>query len=307
MKILGTKYQTYIDDDLMIFRLVNIKSDDKFIVIDKDNKRISMTEEELNKCVALSPDAVLNVMSTSSTSTGEKLHDVYACVNRLEDMKNDNNKPVLILRQDTYSMSKNSFTRLGDYIYVGDCVTNINCADDDTFLSLLEYEKIDDTLSVALYADDKYKDIKQFIIGHNAKKFNETLCSIKISNTNEMVKGYCESLEELFEENNFMINYRAIFNITQVDFPIILDNNVSDDGVITLNNKQINRIEDILNCYITEVSALKYDKDIDISKIVEHTHIMISDVDENIYLVSYVVVAHYAIDNDIAVAMGVNK
>ena len=36
MEILGTKYQTYIDDELIILRLINIKSEDKFTMIDKD-------------------------------------------------------------------------------------------------------------------------------------------------------------------------------------------------------------------------------------------------------------------------------
>ena len=50
MEILGTKYQTYIDDELVVFRLVNIKSNNKYTVEDKDGKRITMTQEELNKC-----------------------------------------------------------------------------------------------------------------------------------------------------------------------------------------------------------------------------------------------------------------
>ena len=150
---------------------------------------------------------------------------------------------------------------------------------------------------------NKFKDIKQFITGHNARKFNEVLRTIKSNNTQSMLKGYCETLDQLFEENNFMFNYRMIFNIAQVDFPIELDNNTDKDGVITLNSKQISRLEDLLRAYITDVKVLKYDKDIDISKIVSKTHIMISDETENIYLVSYIVKAAYPVDNDIARAM----
>ena len=299
MEILGTKYQTYIDDELVVLRLVNIKSENKFTMVDREGNKLSMTKEELDKCIKLDSDALLCLMTTT---LDEDVRDVYACVHRTDDMRNGVKEPVMILRQNIYSSSKNAFNA-GMDIYVGECLVNPKFDNDEQFKSLLEFNTIDDTLSVALYVDDKFKDIKQFITGHNARKFNEVLRTIKSNNTQSMLKGYCETLDQLFEENNFMFNYRMIFNIAQVDFPIELDNNTDKDGVITLNSKQISRLEDLLRAYITDVKVLKYDKDIDISKIVSKTHIMISDETENIYLVSYIVKEAYPVDNDIARAM----
>ena len=299
MEILGTKYQTYIDDELVVLRLVNIKSENKFTMVDREGNKLSMTKEELDKCIKLDSDALLCLMTAT---LDEDVRDVYACVHRTDDMRNGIKEPVMILRQNIYSSSKNAFNT-GMDIYVGECLANPKFDNDEQFKLLLEFNTIDDTLSVALYVDDKFKDIKQFITGHNARKFDEVLRTIKSNNTQSMLKGYCETLDQLFEENNFMFNYRMIFNIAQVDFPIELDNNTDKDGVITLNSKQINRLEDLLRAYITDVKVLKYDKDIDISKIVSKTHIMISDETENIYLVSYIVKAAYPVDNDIARAM----
>lgn len=299
MEILGTKYQTYIDDELVVLRLVNIKSENKFTMVDREGNKLSMTKEELDKCIKLDSDALLCLMTTT---LDEDVRDVYACVHRTDDMRNGIKEPVMILRQNIYSSSKNAFNA-GMDIYVGECLANPKFDNDEQFKSLLEFNTIDDTLSVALYVDDKFKDIKQFITGHNARKFDEVLRTIKSNNTQSMLKGYCETLDQLFEENNFMFNYRMIFNIAQVDFPIELDNNTDKDGVITLNSKQISRLEDLLRAYITDVKVLKYDKDIDISKIVSKTHIMISDETENIYLVSYIVKEAYPVDNDIARAM----
>lgn len=299
MEILGTKYQTYIDDELVVLRLVNIKSENKFTMVDREGNKLSMTKEELDKCIKLDSDALLCLMTAT---LDEDVRDVYACVHRTDDMRNGIKEPVMILRQNIYSSSKNAFNA-GMDIYVGECLANPKFDNDEQFKSLLEFNTIDDTLSVALYVDDKFKDIKQFITGHNARKFDEVLRTIKSNNTQSMLKGYCETLDQLFEENNFMFNYRMIFNIAQVDFPIELDNNTDKDGVITLNSKQISRLEDLLRAYITDVKVLKYDKDIDISKIVSKTHIMISDETENIYLVSYIVKEAYPVDNDIARAM----
>ena len=299
MEILGTKYQTYIDDELVVLRLVNIKSENKLTMVDREGNKLSMTKEELDKCIKLDSDALLCLMTAT---LDEDVRDVYACVHRTDDMRNGVKEPVMILRQNIYSSSKNAFNA-GMDIYVGECLANPKFDNDEQFKSLLEFNTIDDTLSVALYVDDKFKDIKQFITGHNARKFDEVLRTIKSNNTQSMLKGYCETLDQLFEENNFMFNYRMIFNIAQVDFPIELDNNTDKDGVITLNSKQISRLEDLLRAYITDVKVLKYDKDIDISKIVSKTHIMISDETENIYLVSYIVKEAYPVDNDIARAM----
>ena len=300
MEILGTKYQTYIDDELIILRLINIKSEDKFTMIDKDGNRISMNKEELSKCVKLDADALLCLMTTTED---EGIRDVYACVHRVEDMRNGKKDPVIILRQNIYSSSKNAFNA-GMDIYVGECLSNPKFDNDEQFKSLLGFKDINDKLSVALYVDDKFKDIKQFITGHNARKFDEVLRAIKSSNTNSMIKGYCDTLEELFSENNFMFNYRLLFNIAQIDFRIELDNNTDKDGVITLNNKQIKRLEeDVIRQYITDVRVIKYDKDIDVSKIVDRTHVMISDETENIYLVSYVLTGSFPVDDDIARAM----
>ena len=243
-------------------------------------------------------------MTTTLNQNEEESKDVYACVHRTEDMRNGIQEPVLILRQNIYSSSKNAFNMSGD-IYIGECLCNPKFDNDEQFKSLLEFDTIDYTLSVALYVDDKFSDIKQFIMGHNAKKFDEALRTIKCeySKTGLNVKGACDILVELFRENAFMFNYRQIFNIVQVDFPIELDDNVDKDGIITLNSKQINRIEDLLRAHIVNVKVLKYDKDIDISKIVDKSHIMISDEKENIYLVSFVISEAYPVDNDIAKAM----
>ena len=301
MENLGTKYQLYVDDELIVLRLLNIKSENKFVMIDKDKKRISMTKEELSKCVKLEPDAMLNIMTTTSN---DGLRDVYACVNKIEDLKNGITVPSLILRQDIYSSSKNAFGTVGNEIYVGECVINNG---DNNIESTFDFKEINDSVSISLYVDDKTEDINNFIIGHNVKKIDEVLRSIASNNSNDLVKGYCNSLKELFDYNNFIWYYRNIFNIMQIDFPIELGNNTSDDGIIKLKHKQVDRLEHKLLCSMMYVKVLKYDKDIDVSKIVTNTHVMISDETENIYLISYINGGLLNVDADIERAMSIKK
>ena len=53
MEVLGQKYQTYIGDELVVLRLINIKSEDKFTMVDRNGNKVSMNKEELDRCVKL--------------------------------------------------------------------------------------------------------------------------------------------------------------------------------------------------------------------------------------------------------------
>lgn len=305
-KIIGTKYQTYIEDDLHILRLINILKDDeseeeKYIMVD-GKQRVKMNKNEFETLIELEPDALLNIFISNTNEVGE---DVYACINRTEDLKQGVSAPSLVLRQCIYSMSKNSFNSMND-IFVGECMNYINAPSEDVFKSLLEFDEIIYTTSIAVYVDDTLNEIFQYIPHDELKKFDGALCKIKKEIESPMVKGYCSTLKELFIDNNFILNYRSLFGITQVDFPIELDNNTSEDGVVTLNNKQIKRIEDLLRVYITDVNVLKYDKDIDVSEIVSHSHIMLSDKNGKIYLITYTVTGNYPIDMEIPNAMRIS-
>ena len=294
--LLGTKYQKFDGDDLKILRIVN-KKDDLYAVLDQNNKRSKMTYEELKNCIRLIPDAFLNIMVTST----QECKDIYVCVNKASDYENGDKEPAMVMRQDIYSNSKNVFAQ-SNIIYVGDNYIK-NTSNKEDFKNIFEFDEILDTLTMALYVDDRMDTIFK-CIDNKLDGINKSFKEIKsYHKSNEMIKGYCDNLKDFMKENNFMYCYRQIFGITQVSFPINLGNNMSEDGVITLNKKQIKRIEDILGQYITNVHAITYDKDIDISKIVTHSHIMLSDREGKIYLITFVSNGYYEVDEDIVNAM----
>ena len=67
MKILGTKYQTYIDDKLVVLRLKKYNKDNNsYIFVDVKGRKVEVPAEEADKFVALSPDAIMNIMYTKS-------------------------------------------------------------------------------------------------------------------------------------------------------------------------------------------------------------------------------------------------
>ena len=287
MKIIGTKYQTYINDELVILRLFSVK-DGEYILLDDNNKKIKFnSEEELNKLVALTPDAVMNIMSTS---TNDNHKDIFICLQKSDTILNSNPSeiiPDLILRQDIYSYTKNWS---GDnQIYVGDCIIKETAPSKQDYINLMSFDKILDSDTMALYIDDTMNEIKLLLDQKRFRKYNFTL--LEIWNKCHMnAVGYCKDLIELMNSNSFITNFRMMFNILQLDFPIKLANNFTDDGIITLNKKQINRLQLYLQKYITDISVLEYDKDIDISKIVRNTHTVVSDSNGKIFIINYKVV-----------------
>ena len=311
-KIIGMKYQTYIDDELVVFRLVGIKNWDSFIMKnDKDPKkvRIIMTKDQLQSCVALQPDALMHVMNTSSNENGTEPDDVYVCVTTTDSMKEEAEKgtevppPTLILRQDLYSQVKNSFyLNEENKIMLGECQSAKTLSREE-LLDMMQFKKVTEKCSIALYLDDTLKDVME-CIGKRAKMFDKALENIQAKyKENKNIGGLSSTLKSLLKDNMFMEHFRLLFNITTLDIPIELDDDGEPSKEIVLNGKQKKYLEDLLKQYITDIKVLRYDKDIDISKIVQTTHIVVCDWNEKIYLISYVVSGAYPVDEEAKAAM----
>jgi hypothetical protein len=284
--MIGTKYQTFNEDDeLLIYRMFKERKNPEtnrweYTLLDKDDKKIKIdSRDNLNKMVILRPDATMNIMIT----TNNRYQDVYVCVHNCS--KGFRETPDLILRQDILSVSKNWIS--GNQTFVGDCITEATAPDKKSFTNLMDFEGIKYSASVALYIDDTLDDIKKLLDQVKFKRFDNLLKEMKRNHSNPTVIGYCSDLITLMEENNFIANYRSIFNIAQLDFPIKLEDNYTDDGVITLNKKQISRFQEFIGNYATDISVLEYDKDIDISKIIRNTHMVVSDSNQKIFIINY--------------------
>lgn len=305
--ILGNKYQIYEGDELKIRRSKRIKSSENgkmsYVLKEKgDDKKYIVPEEVLNtKYVKLTPDAFLNIMITKESEfQGMKVEDVYFCVNRACDLTNGNNVPALILRQNCYSPTKNINSTPFDMnpkVYVGELQTLMTTSKEE-LAALMEYEDIINKLSIAIYLDDSEEDILSCIPSSFRKSVEATLAGIK-STLGDTAIGCCETIKQLWDDNDFIGHLKSIFNITQIDFPIILGKeSYNSEGDIILNSKQLQRIQDLVRRYISDVKVIKYDKDLDISKIVTKSHIMVSDTDNEIYLIAYTIDGYYADMND---------
>lgn len=301
MEFLGTKYQIYEGDDLKVFRLIKINSNENTYTLKCGKEKRKVKIEELkDKYIRLTPDASIGVMVVKD-NVGK---NVIININKASDLARNDKVPSIIIMQDTYSALKNAQAQhiLGnDKIYVSECyVKEIMGKDDPMVKDLLTYDKILYSIDAFLYVEDTMDDIEE-ILQSGINEINSALKEIKSyrCRSNNNFVGYFDNLKDLLNFNNFIANFRYIFNITQVEFVIDIGNNKTEDGEYVLNKKQTKMVEDLLRKYITNVHVIKYDKDIDVSKIVTNTHFMISDKLGEIYLISYVSAGDYPIDNDI--------
>lgn len=295
MKLLGSKYQTYINDELVVLRVIKIKNENTYVLKDKDNNKVIMSTDQLNDCVLLEPDALLNAFSSTDE---QDLKDVYVCVNKLVDLITNKQVPTLVIRQCIYNNIKNMALTVqnSNDICLGDCFLNVEGTNIE---EILEFKEIDNSISLALYIDDSLDDIFD-CIGSADKDINKTLKYLK-DNTNlddSNVLGLCDNLRQLMEDNDFITNFRYIFNITQVNFPIELEDTVIEDGLVKINNKQKELISKVVGYELFNVSVIEYDKDIDISKVVSKSHIVIADSNNKIYLISYILGQPLVNDNN---------
>lgn len=307
-QILGEKFQIYINDELRIRRIIKIKNEECFVLKDiKSGETIIISKNDLyNKYVKLTPDAFINIMITKEESYSDiEDNDVYFCVNRSCDLVHGSTIPSLLLRQNIYSRFKNQFATNND-IYVGDCLTVVNSEKNDIEESMT-FKEIKKSYSIAMYIDDTVDDIIECISSKFKKEINTLLKKLK-DNAMSNIKGFNDNIESLLEENDFIGNYYSLFNITKIDFPIILGKeSYNDEGDIILNDKQHKAVEDLLRKYITNIKVIKYDKDIDISKIVSIDHVMVCDSNNEIFLIAYECTGYYVNENniDVAKSMGI--
>lgn len=310
MKVIGTKYQTYENEKLKIYRVVEQISSHHYLIIDNDGKEKTIREQELiDKYIKLIPDAFMNIMITDK----EEYPDVYVCVNKASSLEANIMIPDLILRQsllfnDIHDTFKTNTITFGMCITTQTTGTNLS--------EYMEFKNIEYSMSIALYIDDNIDDIFKILDKTTGlEKVNNMLKYIKTKygNNTEMfsVLGYADNLKELMQDNEFIPRFRELFNVTTLNWQIILGKESYDkDGNIILNKKQIESLSSILRCIIKPLIILKYDKDIDISKIVAFKHIIVSDSDNNMYLIAYKEIANPEIINnntDVISAMMKNK
>ena len=297
----GSKYYHYDKDkNLIVYRPIEIinSDDNKVSVWDCNNKIIKQIDlKDFDNLIEVIPDAKLDLMVTSYRDPNKK--DVYAWVYRMSSISQGSIEPQIMLRQDVYSKSKNTFNT-SNINWVGECITDLTNTTHLPLTKLAEFNSVDFSYNINLYINDTLEDIMKCIPNSVLDEINKILESLSKFNS-DTILGYCDNLKDLFIDNGFIGYYRSIFNITQVDFSI----EDHEDGSSILTEENQHKLEDLLRKYISNIQIIKYDQDMCLKDLEKIKHVLISDSKEDIYFIAFDVIDDYPIlDDDIMKAFG---
>lgn len=295
LKYFGKKWQKYdkATDKIITLRgTVNTEKGLGVKLLTEKGGCVAKTTRTLrDEYVEIRPDALMNILVTDSEDI-EGGADIYICLHKIDQLAEGNQVPSVIIRQnviddeDTGKPEQVVATlRIGGAAF--DPFNEGKCKE---FMALKE---VDACYSMYLYVDDTLDTICKIIEvcdvnDELTKAFNHI--RNKLGLAADIVEGLCSNIRELMTTQHFMYYFRAMFNITQVDWPVEFSQTKYEGDTIKFNNKQTQKLAELLDMnpdQLHNAFALRYEKDIDISKIVSYKHILISDSTEKIYLVVY--------------------
>lgn len=275
MKIyLGDKFYKYIEekDEIEIIRIKKIQNENLFSYI-KDGETHKISREQLlNEYTRLKPDGIL---AFTIVNLENKLKDVIVALYRTKDLNNGISIPYCACRQNIFDMFTNQVQK-GKTMYVGVSVSQETMPDDTPFEIVLACNGIDYMNQVSVYLDDTLEQILSFV---NKSKFDLTLTNIHNNVTNNDIKGYCTTLNQLLTENDFMYDFLRAYNIIRVNFAI-------DKEQTELDPFRREYVEGLIKEEMFKTYVVKYDKEIDLNKI-ERSHIIVSDKNKEIFIIAY--------------------
>ena len=271
MKLIkNDKLYRYTDDGaLLIVRLKRIKNGNKFIVYDKNKEEFTLTAEEIKKFTRLKPNGFISI---SCVGLNDGLRDVIVSYYKREDVDQKGKIPCVICRQNIIDIFN-----VGSRSVIGTTVSQSNCPKGLEFKSLILAKSVESIENISYYVGDSLDDILYPVNTLNADdllKENKA----KADKEEDIPPGFCESVRELLETNQFMFEVLFANNIYQVPHKIELNENGElDEKTKIIINKLFS---DIIN-----PSIIPYTLDIDRNKIARDYYIL-SDIDYNLFILT---------------------
>lgn len=293
----GMKYFKFNDEgDIEIIRIVS-GLDPKRIRVTKesDHKKFFLTEEKLKEYTRLNPDGIIGF----SIVKVHELEDVIITLMRKQELEAKDTVPYLICRQNITDFFSNAISP--EMKYCGISISKDTVPTGVEFERVLSCDGIESTKSIAVYMDDTLDTILSFIRTKNYDNVLYTLFmdhvkyiskddqeKLKENRKKEYIDGYCKSLRDLMESNNFMYDFCCGFNI----IPTYMDLSYIGESCVVLKDSDRHLLCEILAKNIISTIVLKFAKDIDLSKINDE-YVLISDKNDNLYVVTYLSKGRY--------------
>ena len=158
-------------------------------------------------------------------------------------------------------------------MYIGCSISKDTCPENVDFRMLIGCNKVVRSDMVAIYYDDDIDDILSMV---KSKPYDDVLEILNKGFMENKVRGSVSTLSELLKSNDFIGDVYRGFNIVKVGFKY------EEFAKVECTRA----IEDIIKREMVAPVWVKYERDIDLSKI-QDSHILVLDNTKTLYVVSY--------------------
>lgn len=306
--IKNTRYYRWLDNSTMEeVVLVRIKNQNTGTVMVTqgpnygEKKTVSFKDLQENY-TKLIPDGYITF---NIVTIGNNLKDVMVLINKKKDIESGIGLPYAVCRQCVVDLFAKQLSP-DNVDYVGISISQDSCPADVNFENYLACESVNKSECLSFYIGDKLDNILSVL--KNEKEYDQVLVELNeshcmyLANNNSFiadmyknkdeVDGYCKSLRQLLNINNFYYDLNIAFGIIPLDLPF--ENSIDSvavkdvSGNYTLNTMARSILSSILMVSIDKSLIVKFGKDIDLSAI-KRRYCLVSDRDKDVYLVAYTI------------------
>lgn len=292
----GMKFYRYNDsNELEIIRVKNYQNSQILRIFTNNTVEKINVADLITNYTALKPDAILS-FSIAKLKNG--LRDVIVSLHRQSDIDSSVQTPYVVCRQCITDIFANQFVSEPDKYYYGASVSVETCPANVNFDIMLTCDGVESSELIAVYIDDKLNDMLSLI---NSHKYDSALLTAYMDFAANKSKdfgnfmyraimeadnyaGYCKTLKDLLVSNNFMFDFYKTYNIVPLEF-YNMNNYIND----RLCEEYVKILSDLTCSNIVDTIVIPYHKDIDLSMInnTGKKYIIISDVNQDLYLIAY--------------------
>lgn len=271
-------------NELLLLRLYKVKSENIFLLKDKQKNKVVLNKEQLEEFTMVEPDGLIIHSLASDPAMGI---DTMCFLYRIKDINDNIEEPYAVCRQNVLDPFEILLNNNPNKIHVGVSISKDTAPVGFDFKSICVISGIRDQKVHFVYKDDSFEDIMSFV---NEKLYDKALGIIKshMDESDEMkFIGFEDSYRQLLLENDFMYDFRRAFGIVRLNIAIDTSiNSWTKDGIYKISENEIKTIERLTTHKVIAPVLIKYDKTVDLSEI-KRSYLFFEDLNKELYIISY--------------------